>query len=295
MRPPTRRTAASSSYSRRNRVMKMRPSAFAGIILFAWSATSFATASNKELEARANETDARLAAVERANQTLVQLQQQVEAIRQELRTLRGQVDEARHDLEGLRKQQRDLYSDLDRRLLLIENGATPGVQGTQPLDRVQGVAAPDGGGAEAAKIPVAAGSSPTEDEIRAADETTVYSDAFAALKAGRYDEAARGFQLYITKYPDGPRADYATYWMGESMYVQKDYVSALKVFQRVLTGFADSRKAPDAMLKVAYCQYELKAFRNARATLQKVVSTYPGTDAERLAEQRLVQMDSEGR
>lgn len=275
--------------------MSKRVNALAGIVLLAWSASSFATASNKELEVRADETDARLAAVERATQTLVQLQQQIEAMRQEMRTLRGQLDEARHELDGLRKQQRDLYSDLDRRLLLIENGATPGVQSTQPLDRMPGVASPDGGGAEAVRVPPPIGSSATEDEIRAADEASVYSDAFAALKAGRYEEAARGFQRYITKYPDGPRADYATYWLGESMYVQKDYSTALKLFQRVLTGFQDSRKAPDAMLKVAYCQYELKAFRNARATLEKVVASYPGTDAERLAEQRLVQMDSEGR
>ncbi len=267
--------------------------ALAGIVLVAWSVASLATANNKELEARANETDARLAAVERANQTLVQLQQQAEAMRQELRTLRGQLDEVRHEIEGLQKQQRDLYSDLDRRLLLIENGVQPGVAGTGPIDRQQGVAAPDG--AEAARIPVAAGSGATESDIRAADETTVYSDAFAALKAGRYEEAARGFQLYLTKYPDGPRADYATYWLGESMYAQRDFVTSLKVFQRVVSGFPESRKAPDALLKVAYCQYELKAFRNARATLQKVVSGFPGTDAARLAEQRLVQMDSEGR
>jgi len=267
--------------------------AFAGAVLLAWSVASLATASNKELEARANETDARLAAVERANQTLVQLQQQAEAMRQELRTLRGQLDELRHEMEGLRKQQRDLYSDLDRRLLLIENGVQPGVTGTQPLDREQGVAAPDG--AEAARIPAASGPGPTEAEIRAADEATVYSDAFAALKAARYEEAARGFQLYVTKYPDGPRADYATYWLGESMYAQRDFVTALKVFQKVVSGFPESRKAPDALLKVAYCQYELKAFRNSRATLQKVVSGFPGTDAARLAEQRLVQMDTEGR
>ncbi|MCJ7452332.1 MAG: tol-pal system protein YbgF [Steroidobacteraceae bacterium] len=273
--------------------MKTPLRAFAGVVLLAWSVASLATASNKELEARANETDARLAAVERANQTLVQLQQQAEVMRQELRTLRGQLDEVRHEIEGLRKQQRDLYSDLDRRLLLIENGVQPGVTGTQPLDREQGVGAPDG--AEATRIPVAGSSGPTEEEVRAADETTVYSDAFAALKAGRYEEAARGFQLYLTKYPDGPRADYATYWLGESMYAQRDFVTALKVFQKVVSDFPQSRKASDALLKVAYCQYELKAFRNARATLQKVVSGFPGTDAAGLAERRLVQMDTEGR
>jgi len=275
--------------------MKWRPSALAGIVLLAWSAAALATAGNKELEARANETDARLATVERANQTLVQLQQQIEAARQELRALRGQIDEARHEIEGLQRQQRDLYSDLDRRLLLIENGASPGVQGTQPVDREQGARTPPGAAAVAGTVPAVSGSAPTEDDIRAEDETTIYSDAFAALKAGRYEEAARGFQLYRTKYPDGPRADYATYWLGESLYVQKDYLTALKMFQKVIADFPDSRKASDAMLRVAYCQYELKAFRNARVTLQKVVATYPGTEADRLAEQRLVQMDSEGR
>jgi len=275
--------------------MKMRLSALAGIVLLAWSAASLATASNKELEARANELDARIAAVERANQTLVRLQQQIDAAKQEMRALRGQIDEARHEMEGLQQQQRNLYSDLDRRLLLIENGATPGAQGAEPLDRVQGVPSPAGGGAEAVKVPAAPGSAPTEEEVRAADETTVYSDSFAALKAGRYDEAARGFQLYRTKYPNGPRADYATYWLGESLYAQKDYVTALRLFQSILTAYPDTRKAPDAMLKAAYCQYELKAYRNARVTLQKVASTYPGTDAARLAEARLVQMDSEHR
>ncbi|HQR23212.1 MAG TPA: tol-pal system protein YbgF [Steroidobacteraceae bacterium] len=271
--------------------MSVRISALAGAILLTCSAGAFATASNKELEARANELDARLAAVERANQTLVQLQQQIESLRQELRSLRGQVDEVRHDLDGLRQQQRDLYTDLDRRLLLIENGAAAGVpQGTQPIDAGRRDAA---SGAAGTSQPGPA--APSEDDIRAADETTLYSDSFAALKAGRYDEAARGFQLYLTKYPSGPRADYATYWLGESQYVQKDYGTALKSFQKLLAAFPDSRKAPDGLLKVGYCQYELKAFRNARATLQKVVATYPGTDAERLAEQRLVQMDSEGR
>jgi tol-pal system protein YbgF len=267
--------------------------ALAGTALLAWSVASLATASNKELEARANETDARLATVERASQTLVQLQQQIEAMRQELRTLRGQLDEARHEMQGLQKQQRDLYSDLDRRLLLIENGVQPGVAGPQPIGDQQGVATPDG--AVASPAPVAAGPGATEDEVRAADEATVYSDAFAALKAGRYEEAARGFQLYLAKYPDGPRADYASYWLGESLYAQRDFVTSLKVFQKLVSDFPQSRKAPDALLKVAYCQYELKAYRNARATLQKVTSGHPGTDAARLAEQRLVQMDAEGR
>jgi tol-pal system protein YbgF len=197
------------------------------------------------------------------------MQQQIDGARSELRALRGQIEEARHELQSLRQQQRDLYADLDRRLLLIENATAGAVN--------------------------ADGTPPSEEELRAADETAVYGDAFAALKAGRYPDAVRGFQLYLTKYPQGPRADGASFWLGEAHYVQKEYEPALKAYQRVLDKHPDSGKAGDALLKVGFCQYELKAFRNARATLERVVSGYPGTETARLAAERLARMEVEKR
>jgi tol-pal system protein YbgF len=243
--------------------------AVCGFGLLALPGIAFGTAGNKELEARAVATDARLDALEkRANQSLVELQQQIESSRQELRTLRGQIEEARHELDTVRQQQRDLYGDLDRRLLLIENAG--------------GTAAPGAGG------------SPSAPEVMFADEAAVYGEAFAAMKAGRYEDAAKGFQLYLTKYPRGPKADNATYWLGEAQYVQQDFTNALKSFLSV-GAFPESRKLPDALLKVGYCQYELKAFKNARATLQKVISTYPDAEAAKLAQQRIAKMNEEGR
>lgn len=241
-----------------------------GLGLVVLPATAFAaTASNKELEARANATDARVEALEgRTNQALVELQQQIETAKQELRSLRGQIEEARHDLETVQQQQRDLYGDLDRRMLLLENA--------------KGTAAPGSNGP------------PSAPEVMFADEASVYGDAFAAMKAGRYEDAAKGFQLYLTKYPKGPRADHATYWLGEAQYVQQDFASAIKSFQSV-AAFPESRKLPDALVKVGYCQYELKAFKNARATFQKVVSTYPDSDAAKLAQGRILKMNEEGR
>jgi len=243
--------------------------ALRALVLLLPATLAHATASNKELEARANATDARVETLERASKAIVPLQQQLEAARSELRTLRGQIEEAKHELEMLRQQQRDLYSDLDRRLLLIENsGAGPATPG---------------------------GSPPDVDAIRASDETALYGDAFAALKAGRYPDAAQGFQLYLTKYPDGPRADNAAFWLGEAQYQQQDYASALKSFQGLLKSYPDTPKAADALLMSGFCQYELKAFRNARATLTRVTDEYPGTEAARLATERLTRMDVEKR
>src|SRR5512141_316807 len=237
--------------------------------LFGAQGAAHAAPSNKELEAQSAALDSRLGALEkRTSQSLVELQQQIETARQELRTLRGQIEEARHDLDSLQQQQRDLYGDLDRRLLLIENSA--------------GTATPG------------AASAPSTPDVMFADEASVYGDAFAAMKAGRYEEAVKGFQLYLTKYPKGPRADNASYWLGEAQYVQQDFPGALKSFQAV-SAFPESRKLPDALLKVGYCQYELKAFRNARATLQRVISMYPDADAAKLAQARIDKMNEEGR
>jgi tol-pal system protein YbgF len=244
------------------RVFFLAPALLAGPL-------AHATASNKELEARADATDQRLGTLEgRVNQSLLELQRQIEKGQQELRTLRGQIEEARHELESLQQQQRDLYGDLDRRLLVMENGA---------------------GGA-----PAAAGGSTTAPDAVFADESAVYGEAFAAMKAGRYEEAARGFQTYLAKYPRGPRADNATYWLGEAQFVQQQYEAALKSFQAV-AGFAESRRLPDALYKVALCQYELKAFKNSRASLNKVISTYPETDAAKQARLQLDKLDAEGR
>lgn len=243
----------------------------AGFMASALLASSLvqAAASNKELESRADASDQRLGAFEsRVNQSLLDLQQQIEKSQQELRTLRGQIEEARHELESLQQQQRDLYGDLDRRLLVMENGA---------------------GGA-----PVAAGGSTTAPDAVFADESSVYGEAFAAMKAGRYEEAARGFQTYLAKYPRGPRADNATYWLGEAQFVQQQYEAALKSFQAV-GAFAESRRLPDAMYKVALSQYELKAFKNARTTLGKVISTYPDSDAAKQSQAQLDKMNAEGR
>lgn len=257
--------------SRRSAALRALP-AIATLGLLLSSGVALGAASNKELEERANAMEARLQAVERANRALVELQQQIEVGREELRRLQGQIDEAKHALEGLRQQQRDLYSDLDRRLLLQENQA--------------GTTAPK-------VLPQAP--PPPESEMRAVDEATIYGDAFAALKAGRYDEAVRGFQLYLTKYPDGARADNANYWTGESYYAARDYEAAQRAFQSMLDQHPTSNKASDALLKIGYCQFEVEAYDHARTTLKQVVKEFPGTDAARLAQQRLTKMDVEGR
>ena len=66
-----------------------------------------------------------------------------------------------------------------------------------------------------------------------------------------------------------------------------DYDSAADAFRAVLKKWPDARKAPDALLKLGYTQFERKQFAAARSTLTAVTQRYPGTDAARLAAEKL--------
>lgn len=254
----------------------------------------------------------------------VGLVNQISALQSQVQSLQGEVEELKHSLDESRQRSKDQYIDLDSRIGRLEGqgaGATapsaarPSAQSTQPPDVDLGNPgsapvprdtlnlAPNSAGsglsaADRAAAPVDGGdasATPAAPQGDAAAETSAYNAAFAALKDGRYAEAARGFQGFIDQYPNGQLTGNAYYWLGESYYVTQNYKVAEQSFQSLLKRYPDSQKAPDALLKVGYCQYELKEWDQAEATLNQVVKTYPDTTVARLAQGRLRALKTETR
>src|ERR1700685_2279804 len=75
------------------------------------------------VQIKLNDLDTRLVWIERvvANQSLLELSNELEALRADVRAKQNDVDKLRNSLEGSRKQQRDLYADLDQRLKNLES------------------------------------------------------------------------------------------------------------------------------------------------------------------------------
>ena len=113
------------------------------------------------------------------------------------------------------------------------------------------------------------------------------------LKDGQYDRAIAAFQKFLIVYSDSSLADNAQYWLGEAHYVNKSFPEAQTAFQRVVDKYPQSRKRPDALLKIGYCQYELKQWDQAKGTLTQVTSQFADTPAGHLAQQRLDKMATE--
>ena len=210
---------------------------------------------------RLDALESRMDGVERqlANQGLLEMSRQIDALTEELRRLRGEFDTLQHELERARTQQRDQYMDLDTRLRAAETALTTAQAATTP------------------------GSPEAE-----------YQAAFNLLKDGKYDEAATGLREFVARYPQHELAPNAVYWLGEAHYVRRDYPAALAAFESMLRDYPGTRKSSDALLKAGYCQFELKRFGPARALLTRVVEEYPDTPAAADARERLQRLPAEG-
>jgi tol-pal system protein YbgF len=234
------------------------------------------------VQIKLNDLDTRLARIERvvANQSLLEMANQVAALSSDMRAIHNDIDELNHNLELSRKQTRDLYADLDQRLKNLESrgaAATGGAPASVP---------PGGAAAPAAAASPAAAATETSDSAS-------YQAAFQLLKDSQYDRAIAAFQKFLVSFPDSSLADNAQYWLGEAYYVNKSYLDALAAFKRVAEKYPQSRKLPDALLKVGYCDYELKQWQAANEVLTQVATAYPDTPAGHLAQQRLEKMAAE--
>jgi tol-pal system protein YbgF len=231
------------------------------------------------VQIKLNDLDTRLTRIERvvSNQSLLQLSNDVEALRSDVRGMHNDVDELSHALDTSRKQQRDLYADLDQRLKKLES---------------RGASAASGAPVAATPNTPAAGAPPAAEPSSDSD-TAAYQAAFGLLKDSQYDRAIAAFQQFLASYPASSLADNAQYWLGEAYYVNKSFSDAFAAFQKVVDKYPQSRKLPDAMLKIGYCDYELKQWQAAKDVLSQVVSSYPDTAAGHLAQQRLEKMAAE--
>lgn len=225
------------------------------------------------MQAQLADLERRLSAIERilANGSLVDLTVQVDELERQAAELLGRIDALDHEAAEGASRQRDLYVDLDERIQKLESGGPT-----------------NGGGLANGSL------APGELPMPSGSDRDNYQAAFELLKEQRYEQAAMAFKQFLVSFPDSQLADNAQYWLAESHYVSGDFQKALGQFKVVVEKFPRSRKVPDALLKMGYCNYELKRWNDARASLQRVQAEFSDTTAARLAEQRLARMADEG-
>lgn len=239
--------------------------------------TLFQPPSEDPVLTRLNELERRLENIERVvdNQSLVTLTQQVDSLDRRADQLRGEAETLRHEAEQTAERQRLLYADLDARIQGLEsNVKRGGSTGGNVLE---------GGRLAPGQLPIPEGS-----------DRDNYQVALELLREERYDMAITAFKQFLVAFSDSGLADNAQYWLAESYYASDRFEQALKDFQVVISAYPRSRKIPDALLKMGYCNYSLKRWDSAREIFARVQREHENTTAARLAGQYLKRMDDEG-
>jgi len=267
----------------------------------------------------------RLANIERLLQSngLLEMLHQIELLQQEVAKLRGEIEVNNHVIDQMKNRQRDLYTDIDRRLQSIE---TPG-SGNQPsaaktldnnppletLGQVETVTPPQNQGqtqAEALALTLdetniqsqtsepqavtttetisttitETTSEPESDEVQIQAE---YQQAFKLLKQSQYDQAIKAFDKFLKAHPQNQYSDNAQYWMAEALYVKRQYEDAIKEYNNLVSNYPESQKVPHGLLKIGYSYQELGKPDEAKLWYTDVKQRFPGTTASRLANDRL--------
>lgn len=210
----------------------------------------------EQIEARA---DARGAAqdarVEQQGRVLIDLTQQIDALKGEIARLRGQIEVLTNDIENGQKRQRDFYTDLDTRIRKIEPPPAP-IAG-QPAKP------------------------PTPEEQKA------YEAGLNLVKVSNFKSAIDTFGGFLRTYPNSQLAPSAQYWIGNSNFALRDYKAAIAAQQRVVELWPDDAKAPDALLNISSAHTELKDIKSARTTIEDLIKRYPQSDAAKTGAERL--------
>lgn len=239
--------------------------------------------------------DTRLQRVERLvnGKGLVDIMVRVESIQSELQRLVGEIEVQKHSLEGIKKRQRDLYLDIDRRLLQVERRAGTSTGSRSSIS--SGFTAPaTTQKPEVITTPIAQKQTSTVNTTAAAksevskpdmamktndakSEQIAYQNAFDLMRSLRYDKATLAFRQFLNDYPDGRYAHIAQYWVAETSYQTRKFDVAVQDYEDLINKYPNSPKRADALLKIGYSQFELKAFDKSKTVLEQLTQTYPGT------------------
>ena len=243
--------------------------------------------------------DERLQRLERLvnSQGMVDLLLKLESLQKEVQQLRGDVETQTHIANDLKKRQRDLYVDIDRRLLQIERNGSSVPKGNRYLNRsatpTSTITTPSASGvtpnsegsnqgstqSPPVKHAAPVASRPASKAVDPVKEQNAYQKAFDLLRELRYEQAIKAYRQFILDYPNGRYAHIAQYWLSEASYAQRHFKQAISDYQDLITNYPNSPKLAEAMLKIGYSYNELSQNKAAKEIIEKLIRVYPNTTA----------------
>lgn len=163
-------------------------------------------------------------------------------------------------------------------------GAPPRILGTVPATGPgpQSAAEPAGSGAPISltslgRSPSADGGQREVPTVSGAitDPRQDYDSGYRHIVAGDYAMAENTFRAFLARYPNDARAADAHYWLGESLFMRRQYQESADAFLAGYRADPNGEKAPDTLLKLGLSLDRLGARKEACSAYAEVLRSYP--------------------
>lgn len=215
-------------------------------------------------------------------------------LEEEIRRLNGRIEE-------LEFEQRQTNNRLDQLADRLEQGAVPFDTGqpgnSQPALLDQTARSPeealkeladqaeDGSLGRVPESAVAGLPRPNPAEIKTPEKANFsaekqYENAVQLLRAGDYQGAQNGLELFLDVNEGHQLASNAAYWLAETHYVRQNYTASAAAFARNYGNYGkDAPKAIDNLLKLGMSLSNLGQMEQACLTYEELAGTFPSTPA----------------
>ncbi len=107
----------------------------------------------------------------------------------------------------------------------------------------------------------------------------VFEVAAKAYESRNYSRAEQAYRAFVKAWPKDKRVGVARYYLGQSLFWQKDYYNAANVYLETHNAFPESKTAPDNLLGLGLALAGMNQREVACATYAEVLKQYPSAKA----------------
>lgn len=111
--------------------------------------------------------------------------------------------------------------------------------------------------------------------------------AYHAFLNGHFGPAGIAFEHVVKDYPITTVTADAHYWLGESLYHQRDFRGAIKAFEHLSSEYPGNEKVPASLLKLGQAAKHMGDVDLSKTSYKRVIEEFPSSDEAMLAKKKL--------
>ena len=191
-------------------------------------------------------------------------------LEEQFRDVNGKVEELEFKLDSINKKLDIINKDFDLRFKSLENNNNAKVKET-----------------ENKKI-----ESPKKEEIKKEETISkddkklsvkeIYDASYKNLSDEKYEEAEKGFKNILDNFPKDKLAGNASYWLGETYYVRKDYKRSAVAFASCYEKYKDGVKGSGCLLKLGLSMENIDKNEEACVAFKSLKEEFPKAEKSML-------------